>query len=82
MRRMCESIQLEDWTRLGGLTHLLLRDAVAEGTNVQPGVVRAVLPHLTTLRSLVLALDYAYWLSDSGRRCPCCPMTQPASCRQ
>ena len=80
MRRLRESIQLEDWTRrLGGLTHLSLRDADAEGTKkskIQPGVVRAVLPHLTTLQSLVLALDYDYWPNDSGRRCPCCPLTQ------
>jgi hypothetical protein len=78
MRRMCDSIQLEDWTqRLGGLTHLSLRDVyVAEGTKIRPGVVRAVLPHLTTLRSLVLALDHDYWPNDSGRRCPYCPLTQ------
>lgn len=78
MRRMCDGIQLEDWTRrLGGLTHLSLRDVyVAEGTKIRPGVVRAVVPHLTTLRSLVLALDHNYWPNDSGRRCPCCPLTQ------
>jgi hypothetical protein len=78
MRRMCDGIQLEDWTReLSGLTHLSLRDVyVAEGTKIRPGVVRAVVPHLTTLRSLVLALDHNYWPNDSGRRCPCCPLTQ------
>lgn len=66
MRRMCESIQLEDWTRLGGLTQLSLRD-------VQPSVACAVLPHLTTLRSLVLVLthDYDHWPNnDSGEPTP------------
>ena len=47
MRRVFKGMQLEDWTRLGGLTHLKLWRVYLV---VLPGLL-----HLTTLRSLVLS---------------------------
>jgi hypothetical protein len=56
---------MEDWTRLSGLTHLLLR-------RVSRDMVRAGLPQLTTLQSLVVD----YWGANvPGGRCPRSAMT-------
>jgi hypothetical protein len=49
--RLFEDTQLEDWTRLSGLTGLTLR-GVREGHH---GTLAAVLPRMTALQSLVLA---------------------------
>ena len=51
MHRMFEGMQLEDWTRLSGLTGLTLR-RVEESHH---DTLAAVLPRLTTLRLLVLS---------------------------
>jgi hypothetical protein len=67
VNRMFKGMQLEDWTKLSGLTHLSLRCVYhAYGT------LPAVLPRLTTLRSLVVDDRRP---DAPGERCPCCPMT-------
>ena len=63
MRRLC--IELKDWTRLSGLTRLSL------GHRDYGGTVVKGLPHLTTLRSLVLEGQP----DTVGGRGPCCSVT-------
>ena len=60
-------MQLEDWTRLSGLTGLTLR-GVKESHH---GMLTAVLPRMTALRSLVLADDSIAGLPAAGERCCC-----------
>ena len=70
MHRMFEGMQLEDWTRLSGLTSLTLH---AKRQGSYHLTLAAVLPRLTTLRSLVLT----YWwplAAAASERCICWPM--------
>ena len=64
-------MQLEDWTRLSGLTGLTLR-GVKESHH---GTLIAVLPRMTALRSLVLANDSIAGLPAAGE---CCCYPGPA----
>ena len=61
-------MQLEDWTRLSGLTGLTLR-GVREGHH---GTLAAALPRLTALRSLVLENHGDEQLRAAGGHCSCC----------
>lgn len=56
-------MQLEDWTRLAGLTALSLRGAREE----HHGTLIAVLPRMTRLRSLSLPDCQPPGLADEGR---------------
>jgi hypothetical protein len=67
MRRMFEGMQLEDWTLLSGLTGLTLRN----NRDSHHGTLAAVLPRLTTLRSLVLT---STWYQAAGGLHACCRM--------
>jgi hypothetical protein len=58
-------MQLEDWSRLSGLTGLMLRHV--KGSH--HGTLAAVLPRLTALRSLVLADVSRPGLPAPGERC-------------
>jgi hypothetical protein len=64
---MFDGMQLEDWTRLSGLTDLTLRYTC----DSHHRTLAAVLPRLTTLRSLVLT---SWWPRAAGGRCVCCFM--------
>ena len=61
-------MQLEDWTRLSGLTGLTLR-GVRESHH---GTLAATLPRLTALRSLVLENHGDEQLRAAGGLCSCC----------
>ena len=63
--RLAEDIQLEDWTRLNGLTGLTL-GCVKEGHH---GTLAAMLPRLTALQSLVLADGSHPGLPVAGEHC-------------
>ena len=63
--RLVENMQLEDWSRLSGLTGLTLRH-VKESHH---GTLAAVLPRMTALRSLVLADVSRPGLPEAGERC-------------
>jgi hypothetical protein len=65
---MFEGMQLEDWTRLSGLTGLALRGVRAS----HHGTLAAVLPRLTELRSLVLEKHGEEQLRAAGGLCSCC----------
>jgi hypothetical protein len=65
-------MQLEDWTRLSGLTHLSLADI----KRFHHPTLAAVVPRLTTLQSLVAR---NWWPRGPGGRCPCCQVTAPSS---
>ena len=71
--RLFKDMQLEDWTRLGGLTGLTLR-GVKESHH---GTLAAVLPQMTALRSLVLADVSHPGLPAAGRWCDC--LARPAT---
>ncbi len=63
-------MQLEDWTRLCGLTGLTLR-GVRESHH---GTLAATLPRMTALRSLVLDNHGNEQLRAAGGHCSCCSL--------
>jgi hypothetical protein len=60
--RIFGGMQLDDWMRLSGVTSLTLRCS----RDVRRGMLVAVLPRLTPLRSLVLK-DFRRSLTAGGR---------------
>jgi hypothetical protein len=73
MNRMFKGMQLDDWTKLSGLTHLSLRRVFHVTLPVN------VLLRLTMLRSLVV--DHGRPNAPGGC-CPCCPMTSLHTARR
>lgn len=63
--RLSEDVQLEDWTRLSGLTGLTLRGV----RDSHHGTLAAVLPRLTALRSLALVDGSQSGLPEAGEHC-------------
>jgi hypothetical protein len=63
-------MRLKDWTRLSGLTHLTLRCSGDDHAHT----LLAMLPRMTTLRSLVLT---CWWPWAAGGRRSCSP---PSDC--
>ena len=76
MRRIFGGMQLAHWMRLSGVTGLTLRCS----RNVRQGMLLAVLPRLTPLRSLVLSSQPGIWqkILTSGGRCPALLLDDPS----
>jgi hypothetical protein len=76
MRRIFGGMQLADWMQLSGVTGLTLRCS----EDVHQGMLLAVLPRLTPLRSLVLRYQPGIWgkILTAGGRCPALLLDDPS----